>query len=149
MAKKKILIVEDDKDVVHGMNIRLRANNYDTVVAYDASAAVSVAKKESPDLILLDLGLPAGDGYLVMRRLQAQPTLCSIPVVVVTARAGTQHRDEAIRAGATYFLEKPVDNDDLLATISTVLSKPLTVKVTLCDITSSPFLPVLFSSSLP
>lgn len=122
MANKKILIVEDDKDVVNGMSIRLRANNYDVAVAFDASSAITVARNASPDLILLDLGLPGGDGYLVMQRLRSFPVLSGIPVVVITARAGTQHRDQAIRAGASYFLEKPVDNEDLLATISTVLT---------------------------
>lgn len=121
MARRKILIVEDDKDVVNGLSIRLRANDYDVAVAYDASSAVTAARKAEPDLILLDLGLPGGDGYLVMQRLRSFPTLSGVPVVVITARAGTQHRDQAIQAGASYFLEKPVDNDDLLATLSTVL----------------------------
>ncbi len=122
MAKSKILIVEDDKDVVNGMSIRLKANAYDVVVVFDAWSAVTVARSSMPDLILLDLGLPGGDGYLVMQRLRSFPTLSGIPIVVITARAGTQHRDQAIQAGASYFLEKPVDNEDLLATISTVLT---------------------------
>ena len=78
MAKKKILIVDDDEDVAHGLRILLRANNYTTVLARDAVAAISQAKNENPDLIILDLGLPAGDGYVVMERLSNIESLASI-----------------------------------------------------------------------
>jgi len=69
MSKKKILIVDDDKDLMRGISIRLKANGYDTVFATDGIMAITVAKNEMPDLIILDIGLPAGDGFIVMERL--------------------------------------------------------------------------------
>ena len=86
MAKKKILIVDDDPDVRAGLNIRLRANGYDTDFAADAMTAVLAARKTNPDLILLDLGLPGGDGFVVMQRLRTIPALAVIPVIVISAR---------------------------------------------------------------
>ena len=67
MEKPKILIVDDDPDLRRALKIRLRANHYDTVQAADGYSAIAVAQKEQPNLIILDLGLPAGDGFVVLR----------------------------------------------------------------------------------
>jgi DNA-binding response OmpR family regulator len=117
MSNKKILIVEDDPDVRLGYHIRLKANNYDTFFAIDSLTSISEARKHQPDLILLDLGLPAGDGFVVMERLKANTYLAAIPVVVVTGRDPHTNRRRAIQAGAKAFLQKPVENDELLAVI--------------------------------
>jgi putative two-component system response regulator len=121
MAKKKILIVEDDADVAQGLRIFLRANGYAATLAGDAIAAISEAKKEHPDLIILDLGLPAGDGYLVMERLSNIDALDSIPVIVFTARDEQTHREKALQAGARAFFQKPADTKLLLSTIQEIL----------------------------
>ncbi|MEJ0006969.1 MAG: response regulator [Steroidobacteraceae bacterium] len=71
MANKKILIVDDDPDVRQAMHIRLKAHSYDTCFAFDAISSLTEARKQQPDLIILDLGLPGGDGYVVMERLSA------------------------------------------------------------------------------
>ena len=83
---KKILIVEDDADVRLGYHILLKAHHYDTVLAADSLAAISEAHKHQPDLIILDLGLPAGDGFVVLDRLRANTYLSVIPVIVVSGR---------------------------------------------------------------
>jgi DNA-binding response OmpR family regulator len=124
MAKKKILIVDDDMDVRQAMHVRLKANGYDTSFATDAMSSVSEAKKHSPDLIILDLGLPGGDGYTVIERLRRHPTLAVIPIVVVSARDVRANRDRAIAAGAKVYLQKPVDNAELLAIIRQALGEP-------------------------
>ena len=66
MSNKRILIVDDDPDIRLGMHVRLKANHYDTFFASDALASMVEVRKHEPDLIILDLGLPAGDGYVVM-----------------------------------------------------------------------------------
>jgi len=91
--------------------------------AVDAFSSVTEARKHEPDLILLDLGLPAGDGFLVMERLKAVPALAMIPVDVVSGRSGAANRERALKAGAKAFLEKPVDNAELLAVIRQALGE--------------------------
>jgi DNA-binding response OmpR family regulator len=124
VGNKKILIVEDDPDVRLGMHVRLRVNHYDTSFASDALAAVAEARKQNPDLILLDLGLPAGDGFVVMERLKRIPAMAVIPIIVVSARDVRANQARAIKAGATAFLQKPVDNAELLAVIRQALGEP-------------------------
>ena len=120
---KKILIVEDDADLRLGLNARLRASKYQTAFAADAMSAVVQARKEQPDLILLDIGLPAGDGFLVMERLRANTQLAAIPIVVVSARPHQTSASRALAAGARAFLQKPVDNELLLQTVREVLGE--------------------------
>jgi CheY-like chemotaxis protein len=123
MGIKKILIVDDDPDVRQGMHVRLRGSGYDTCFAADALSSIAVARKEAPDLIVLDLGLPAGDGFLVMERLNRHPFLGVIPIIVVSARDARANRERAIRAGANAYLQKPVDNAELLAVIRKALGE--------------------------
>src|ERR1035438_7929878 len=117
MDNKKILIVDDDPDVRKGMHMRLAANHYDTFFAADAVTTLIEARKHKPDLIILDLGLPAGDGFVVMERLKTIPSLGVIPVIVVSARDARANQALALKAGAKAFLQKPVDDAELLAVI--------------------------------
>jgi len=121
MDKNKILIIEDDIDLRRALNIRLRANNYDTVFAGDGIMALSVARKERPDLILLDIGLPGGDGFVVMERMKNIADLACIPVVVLTARDPQSNKTKAMELGAEAFLQKPVDDAELLSAIAKAL----------------------------
>jgi DNA-binding response OmpR family regulator len=121
MDKKQILIVDDDEDLAKGLKVRLRANNYAVSVATDAISAISEAKRETPDLILLDLGLPAGDGFIVMERLFNIESLASVPIIVVSAREPVTNKKRALEAGAMAYLQKPVDNEELLIAIRKAL----------------------------
>ena|ERR1700676_1455416 len=121
MEQPKILIVDDDPNLCRALKIRLQANHYNTVQASDGYAAVSVAQREHPDLIILDLGLPAGDGFVVLKRLQDSDTLSSIPVIVLTARDPQSNQEKTLQAGATAFFQKPADNGELLAVIRATL----------------------------
>ena len=122
--KKKILIVDDNEDVSKGLRILFRAHDYVTVIAGDAVTAISQAKSESPDLIVLDLGLPAGDGYLVMERLANIEAVASVPVIVFTARDEENHRERSLQAGAKAFFQKPVDPAELLLAVKQILEGP-------------------------
>jgi DNA-binding response OmpR family regulator len=137
MGNKKILIVDDDPDVRNGMHVRLKANHYDTFFAGDALSSMTEARKHEPDLIILDLGLPAGDGFVVMERLKAIPALAVIPIIVVSARDVLANKERALKAGAKAYLQKPVDNAELLKVIRRALGEPaLTTKAVVHDLGS-------------
>jgi two-component system KDP operon response regulator KdpE len=122
MVGKKILIVDDDQDVRRGLGIRLKASGYSVVFAEDAISATSMARKEAPGLIILDIGLPGGDGFIVMERLLSiTPT--SVPVIVLTARDPSTNKERALKAGAKAFFQKPADNDEFLAAIRKALGE--------------------------
>jgi len=134
MDSRKILIVDDNADIRLGMHLRLKANQYETFFAADAFSGVAEARKHRPDLIILDLGLPAGDGFTVMERLKQIPFLAVIPVIVVSARDGLGNQKRAYEAGAKAFLQKPVNDAELLAVIRQALGEPAgTKKPTLLD----------------
>jgi DNA-binding response OmpR family regulator len=124
MSQKTILIVDDDPDVRLGLHIRLKANHYEVIFAVDGMAGIAEARKHTPDLIILDLGLPAGDGFSVLERLKANDSLSLIPVIVVSARDRSANMDRALKAGAKAYLQKPVDNAELLAVIRQTLGEP-------------------------
>jgi DNA-binding response OmpR family regulator len=123
MNGKKILIVDDDKDLLRGLSFRLRAHGYETVIATDGYSAISVAQKEKPDLIILDIGLPVGDGFIVMERMGKSHSLALIPIIVLSARDSQINRERALKAGAMAFFQKPADNDKLLAAIKKATGK--------------------------
>jgi CheY-like chemotaxis protein len=124
MASKKILIVDDDPDVRLAMHVRLKSAGYETLFAADALSSVAEARKHLPDMILLDLGLPGGDGYLVIERLKRHPAVAVIPIVVISGRDVHANQPRAIAAGATVYLQKPVNNAELLAIIRQTLEEP-------------------------
>src|ERR1700691_847477 len=111
MNNKKILVVDDDPEVRLGLEVRLTANQYDVISASDGVASIAEARKHVPDLMILDLGLPAGDGFSVLERLRVSGKLSSIPVIVLSGRDRVGNWDRAIKAGAKTFLQKPVAND--------------------------------------
>jgi DNA-binding response OmpR family regulator len=119
----KILIVEDDADIRMLLATRLKSAGYESAFATDASTALGIARKEQPDLILLDLGLPGGNGLVVLERLRSIASLSTIPVVVVSARDPYTHEQPLLAAGAYAFLTKPIDTDRLLAAIRGALGE--------------------------
>ncbi len=120
MSKQKILIIEDDLDQVKGLGMRLKMNGYDIATASDAVSAIATIRDEEPHLILLDIGLPGGDGFLVMQRIK-NLMLSFAPIIVLSGRDPGQNEDKALAAGAVAFFQKPADNDELLATIEATL----------------------------
>jgi len=123
MTKKKILIVEDDADVRLGYQILLKAHHYDTVFAADSVSAVGEARTIEPDLVILDLGLPGGEGFIVLERFRANMHLAAIPVIVVSARDLHGNKERALKAGARAYLQKPWNDNELLAIIGQLLGQ--------------------------
>jgi DNA-binding response OmpR family regulator len=121
MTNSRILIVDDDPDLRQALKLRLRANHYDTFHAVDGFSGIALAYKELPNI--LDLGLPAGDGFAVLNLLQRDDKLSSIPVIVLTARDAQSSEQRSLAAGAAAFFQKPADNAELLEMIRATLTK--------------------------
>jgi DNA-binding response OmpR family regulator len=117
LTRAKIMVVDDDADLRQALSLRLRANNFETVNVCDGYSAIAMAQKEHPHLIILDLGLPAGDGFAVLKNLQQYPALAGIPVIVLTARDPDGNEKRTLDSGAVAFFQKPADNDELLGVI--------------------------------
>ena len=120
---KKILVVEDDFDSRKGLGIRLRAHNYEPVFAIDSVAAVKTALTTRPDLVLLDLGLPGGDGFAVLQRFKDLTPLADLPVIVLTGMSCHAKRERAAELGVDGYLQKPADNEVLMDRIRATLEK--------------------------
>ena len=99
------------------LNARLKAQGYQVAFAQDGVSCISQARRENPDLILLDLGLPVGDGITTLERIRGLLPLADIPVIVFTAQSEESARTKAMAAGADMFFEKTVDKDELMAAI--------------------------------
>jgi DNA-binding response OmpR family regulator len=123
--KQKILIVEDDTRIAMMLLIRLRAANYETHLAADAVEAMSIAKKDCPDLIVLDISLPGGNGFLVAEWLRDLKETAGVPIIFMTASQKPGLREEAREYRPAAFLEKPFDAKALLAAIQEVLGAPV------------------------
>ena len=123
MSGKKILIVDDDRALVHGLNTRLEASGYNVVSAFDTPSALFKALKEKPDLIILDIGLPGGNGFIFMERLKSLIPVAGIPVIILTDRDPQINRERVLKAGAVAFLQKPAENGELLTTIRKALGE--------------------------
>ncbi len=117
MAGPKALLVDDDRDVVKLLSTKLQAAGYQTVVAGDGASAIMLAQRQKPNVIVLDLGLPGGDGYLVMKRLKSLAPLAAIPIVVVTGKTLTADEEARVRALAHSLYHKPVQLDELLVAL--------------------------------
>lgn len=128
VTKKKILLVEDDQDLSEVFRMRLEKNGYDVVVLFDGAEVVPVAKKENPDLILLDIFMPEVDGFTTLKALKAEkiPTaganrlVSDIPTILMTGKAPMME-EMARFEGACEFLTKPVDIDVLLRRVKELL----------------------------
>jgi two-component system cell cycle response regulator DivK len=121
MPGKKIMIVEDENLQLTALARRLKSAGFEIVAARDGLTAISTARKEQPDLIVLDLGIPAGDGFVVLQRLQMLLNTGTIPVIVLSSRTPIGNRDAALKAGAIAYIHKPVDMPVLLKTINDAL----------------------------
>lgn len=121
---KKILIVEDDKKIALALSIRVKAEGYEVLVAYDAVTGSSLAIKQKPDLMLLDVSMPAGDAFIVAERVQGNSTTAAMPFIIITAKGDETLRKKALDMGAVAFFEKPYDAGELMVAIQGVLGEP-------------------------
>jgi DNA-binding response OmpR family regulator len=120
-VRARILIVDDDPDTLLGLTLILRKKGgHQIVAASDAIQAMMVALREKPDLIVLDIGLPGGNGLQVLRNLKSNVATTCTPVIILTARDASLE-SECLRAGAEAFFQKPADADALLGAVRLAL----------------------------
>jgi len=131
--KKKILIVDDERDIVKALMIRLQGAGYEVVTAFDGSQGVFMAHKEKPDLIILDIRMPAGDGFSVAQRLKRSMHTFTIPVIFLTGSPEKNAADKAMALGARFYVKKPYDPEELLDAIKRALEKEPDSTLTLED----------------
>jgi two-component system KDP operon response regulator KdpE len=123
----RLLVVDDDPQILRALRINLRARHYDVDVAVDGTDALRLAAARNPDLVILDLGLPDMDGVEVIRRLRGWTTT---PVIVVSGRAGSADKIDALDVGADDYVTKPFSVDELLARIRAVTRRAAPVDAT-------------------
>jgi two-component system alkaline phosphatase synthesis response regulator PhoP len=130
MSGKRILVVDDSKIVLRALTMKLEGSGFEVVTAEDGSAAVSMARRARPDLIILDITFPPDvsfgggvgwDGFLVMEWLKRIDEAQGIPVIVITGGDPEQYRARALEAGAVRFFTKPIDTEELVASIHETL----------------------------
>jgi CheY-like chemotaxis protein len=120
---KTVLLVDDDNVFLLAIGVRLKSLGYTVCTCKDAAFAVSAVLKNNPDIVVLDVSLPAGDGFLVAERLQKLPAAATTPIIIVTASENPELPERAIKAGAVAFLRKPFDAAALANTIETALAQ--------------------------
>jgi len=120
--KKKILIVDDEADLVGILEVQLQSMGYSTITAEDGEVGIEMVKLETPDIILLDVMMPKLDGYQVCKLLKNDQTYAHIPIIMLTARAQAQDIQKGKDAGANDYMTKPFDNKILMEKIQKLLS---------------------------
>jgi CheY-like chemotaxis protein len=127
---KKLLVVDDNEVIVKTISVKLKSAGFQVFTALDGAEAVSLVRKEKPDLILLDLGFPPDiggvpwDGFRIMEWLRRVDESKKIPIIVITGGAGDKDKERALASGAVAFLYKPLDHDELLKLVRASLGTP-------------------------
>lgn len=121
---KKILIIDDETDLLMMATARLKKAGYEVVTAPDGQAGLNVLELEKPDLVLLDLSMPVMDGYQVCRHMKSCETTKNIPIVLFTASSATMPLDQKTKEiGAQDYVPKPFDNETLIGKIKNILGE--------------------------
>lgn len=121
MAEKRVLIVDDEQDIVETLKFLLETEGIECITAFDGEDALNKAKSECPDLIILDVMLPKINGYKVCRLLKFDSKYKKIPILMVTARS--QEEDKAIgeETGADEYITKPFNIEDVVSSVKQYL----------------------------
>jgi len=122
----KILLVEDNEMNRDMLSRRLQRKGFEVIIAVDGAQGVAMAQADAPDLILMDMSLPALDGWEATRQLKAAPPTRSIPIIALTAHAMSGDQEKALKAGCDHYDTKPVELPRLLEKINALLKKDTT-----------------------
>ena len=122
--KPRILLIEDDQDMVEAIRLRLEANNYAVLVARDGMEGLNKARTEKPDLIILDIMLPKMDGFNVCRILKFDEKFKNLIIIILSAKVQKSDIERGEEVGAAAYITKPFKSEELLAKIKELLSMP-------------------------
>jgi CheY-like chemotaxis protein len=128
---RKILVVDDNPVVLKAFELKLKALGFNVLTATDGSEAVSTARHERPDLIILDINFPPDigssglqwDGFNIMQWMQRFQEAANIPVIIITGENPEKFKDRALAAGAVAFFQKPIQNEEFLVTVRRILGQ--------------------------
>lgn len=118
---KKILVVEDDQDIVEALSLRLEAAGYEVIKAYDVILGTMAAINSKPDLAILDVSMPGGNGLILAERIKENPEVANMPFLFITASKKPEIREQAMALGASGFIEKPYDAKELMDMVESTL----------------------------
>jgi len=123
MARKKILVVDDEADILHFLELVLAERGYEVATAAGGQQALSQARSQAPDLVLLDIMMPQMDGWEVLRLLRIDPRTATIPVAMISARTDAKDRVQGLQEGAVDYICKPFSLDELLAKVDGIFAQ--------------------------
>ena len=121
-AQKTVLLVDDDIDIIESMRTVLEARGFRVMVARDGNAGLTLAERENPDLIILDMMMPKKSGFLVLEKLKGRPG-GMIPTIMITGNEGSRHRAYAEMLGVRDYLRKPFAMEKLVRAVEQVMEK--------------------------
>ena len=121
MTKKKILIVDDEQDIIEVLKLRLQSVGFDVIAAMDGEEALKKVKEGHPDLILLDVMMPPPNGFQVCRMLKDDPEYKQIPIILLTAKTTESDKFWGTESGADAYITKPYNAADLIDKMRTLL----------------------------
>jgi len=124
MGVPKVLVVDDEPEIVKAVGMRLRARGFEVLSAMDGVQATALACSALPDVIILDIGMPAGNGHIVASRLKENPKTASIPVIFLTARTSLRDYRHAVKEGVRKYITKPYDPEMLADAVEDLLPQP-------------------------
>ena len=119
----KVLYIEDNEDNIYMLKMRLEKKGFEVIIARDGQEGLNAIKTVSPDIVLLDVGLPIMDGYQVAKKAKSDPKISHIPIIMLTANALAEDREKALKAGADEYEPKPLNLQNLLAKIENLTKK--------------------------
>ncbi len=127
MSKKIVMVVDDNAVILKTLSLALKKYDFDVVTALDGSEAVGAVRREKPDIIVLDLSFPPSfgnvewDGFRIMQWLKRIEEAKHVPFIVITGGEAAKYRERSLKEGAAAFFQKPVNNEELVATIQRLL----------------------------
>jgi DNA-binding response OmpR family regulator len=123
MNKRTILVVDDEADILHFLELVLKERGYEVLTAPGGERALALAREHVPDLMLLDIMMPQMDGWEVLRLLRVDPRTATIPVAMISARTDAKDRVQGLQEGALDYICKPFSLDELLAKLDGIFAQ--------------------------